>query len=176
MNKIIFAVLISLLMVGCRFFPSFSEINTREASLPGVEKNECKLALSSGTFCQMSQASCSRALAVMTEIKTRPRGAETNILDDSFVQKATQATSQALEACDAELEDWALSSFASGKRASYNIAGLVIPGLQEIKLLIWGGGMMAGFLGNGMGSACMSAVGAGISYAESKKWIACGSR
>jgi hypothetical protein len=174
MNKIIFALLISMMMVGCRFITSFSEINTRQATSPDAVKNECKLALSSGTFCQMSQASCSRALAVMTEIKTRPRNAQSNILSDSFVQNATQATSTSLDKCDAKLENWVLSSFASGKRAPYNVAGLVIPGLQEIKLLIWGGGMMAGFMGNGMGSACMSAVGAGISYAESKKWIECG--
>ena len=90
------------------------------------------------------------------------------------MRKTTQSKVVAGPQCDKGIEDWAISSFATGKRAPYEVASIGIPGLQELKLLIWAGGMAAGFLGDGVGSACMSAIGSGISYAESKRWIRCG--
>ncbi|MEN9826928.1 MAG: hypothetical protein RI953_2673 [Pseudomonadota bacterium] len=158
---------------ACRFFTTLSEPATRSASPFGADKTECALALSSGTVCRMSIQSCTRAVEVMKDIQARPANQRRDILTDEFVQKTSQSKDKIEENCIIELEHWALESIAGGKKAPYNVAGLVIPGLQEIKLLIWGGGMAAGFLGDGVGSACMSAIGSGISYAESKKWIQC---
>lgn len=109
----------------------------------------------------------------MKELKNRPSRTQTDLLADEFVQKISRSSEKITEKCNIDLERWVIASFAGGKRAPYDVAGLVIPGLQEVKLLIWGGGMVAGFLGDGIGSACMSAMGAGISYAESKNWIKC---
>lgn len=96
-----------------------------------------------------------------------------DISSDAFVQSSVEMKMANADVCLPELETWAIKSFALRKKADYDVATLTVPGLQEIKLLIWGGGMMAGFMGDGIGSACMSAVGAGISYAESKRWIQC---
>ncbi|NBW80349.1 hypothetical protein EBR21_01215 [bacterium] len=175
MRKIGFALMICgfFPLSGCRFFTTLSEPATRSASPVGADKSECALALSSGTTCKLSLNSCAIAVEIMKDIQARPAHLRRDILADEFVQKTSQSKEKIEEACNVEVERWALASFAEGKRAPYNVAGLVIPGLQEVKLLIWGGGMAAGFMGDGVGSACMSAIGAGISYAESKKWIQC---
>ena len=121
----------------------------------------------------MSQRGCTEALAVLQDIQLDKALAGKNISNDAFVQNSVEKKVSPSDVCQPELETWAIKSFALRKKANYDVATLTIPGLQEIKLLIWGGGMMAGFMGDGIGSACMSAVGAGISYAESKSWIQC---
>lgn len=121
----------------------------------------------------MSQRSCTEALAVLKDIHLDKTLAGKNISNDALVQSSAEKKVMSTDICQPELEAWALKSFALRKKADYDVATLTIPGLQEIKLLIWGGGMMAGFMGDGIGAACMSAVSAGISYAESKSWIQC---
>jgi len=159
---------------GCRLLSSASEVNARQASSLKPKINPCYLALSSGVQCQMGARACERALVIMSEVKKRPVNLQRDILADEFVQKMSQSKVDSVTQCDKEIEDWTIASFAAGKRAAYEVAGIGIPGLQELKLLIWGGGMAAGFLGDGVGAACMSAISAGISYAESKRWIRCG--
>ena len=175
-TALMLACIISACIISaCKYIPSFSEIATRSASRESAlpVKEPCMLALNNGRACRMSTQRCEQALSVLSEVKNRPLASQKEILKDAFVQKVTAQKISSAELCETELERWALNTIALGKSAPYDVAALIIPGLQEIKFLVWGGGMMAGFLGDGVGSACMSAVGASISYAESKQWIAC---
>jgi hypothetical protein len=160
-------------MNACRLLTSLSEPAARQATSLKTQNNDCTLAMSNNVTCRLSAESCERALEIMKDIAQRRSKSSRNILSDEFVQKVSASSEPRQEACSPSDEKWALSSFAQEKRAPYEVAGITVPGLQEIKLLIWGGGMVAGFLGDGVGSACMSAIGSGISYAESKKWIIC---
>lgn len=169
------ALMLASIIPGCKYIPSWSEIATRSASRESAlsVKEPCMLALNNGRACRMSTQRCGQALGVLSDVKSRPTESQKDILKDAFVQKVSAQYISSADLCEPELESWALKTIALGKPAPYDVAALIIPGLQEIKFLVWGGGMMAGFLGDGVGSACMSAMGASISYAESKNWISC---
>ena len=175
MKKLTCAGLTALMLslCGCRFFTSFSEPASRQASSLKSKSGQCALALSSGMTCLLSEGSCHQAIELMKEIKIWSQTKKKTILNDDFVQQVSRSSEVPTEKCDRDLERWVIATFSAGKPAPFDVAGLKIGGLQELKLLIWGGGMVAGFLGDGVGSACMSAIGAAIGYAESKKWIEC---
>ncbi|MEY3901030.1 MAG: hypothetical protein RL189_336 [Pseudomonadota bacterium] len=159
-------------LAGCKYL-SFSETMTRTAEPKPQTAEPCFLALSNGEICQMGAQQCSNSRAFLDEFKKNPPPSQRDILKENLVQTVIRKEVQSAQACNADLERWALKTMAAGKPAPFDVAGLSIAGLQEIKLVIWAGGMMAGFMGDGVGSACMSIIGAGVSYAESKKWISC---
>jgi hypothetical protein len=175
MRTILIATLGILLAAvpACRLLTTLSEPAARQATSLKAPAGDCTLAMSNNVTCRMSSGACTRALEIMKDIKLRSTRASHDILADEFVQRVSRSAEPRQESCNSSDEQWALKSFAGEKKAPYDVAGIVVPNLQELKLLIWGGGMVAGFLGDGVGSACMSAIGAGISYAESKSWIKC---
>lgn len=159
-------------LVSCKFL-SLSETMTRSAQPKLQPAEPCFLALSNGEICQMGAKQCENNRAFLDDFKKNPPPSQPDILKDNLIQSVIQKKPQSAQPCNSDLESWALKTMTAGKAAPYNAAGFTVTLLQELKLVIWAGGMMAGFMGDGVGSACMSAVGAGISYAESKRWISC---
>ena len=96
------------------------------------------------------------------------RSADAKLLKDHFVRSAAPVDTETLDACDPELQDWALQSFARRQFAPYDVAALNIPRMGDLRLFLSSGGILAGLMGDGVGAACMSVIGAGLKYAQTR--------
>jgi len=118
-----------------------------------------------------NKSSVSAIMQEMSSFKNSPT--DTKELKKAFPQDEVKnfSDSKNLSPCDLETESWVIASFAKKSIQPYEVAALGIPHLSEIKLLIFGGGFVAGMAGDHIGASCMSVIGAGVSYACDKGWL-----
>jgi hypothetical protein len=176
LSSLCFVLFAVVILGACMRKASLSETATRTSSFKNKENRDagvCMLATSSGTVCRLSLRACDQARAALKDIQADKTARSINLLEDTFAQSALAKGIQSSQVCEADLETWSVKSLSLRQRAPVEVASISMRGLQEIKFLIWLGGFAAGMLGDGVGAACMSAVGAGLGYAENKGWIQC---
>jgi len=125
------------------------------------------LATSEGSVCRVSKDA--RATAILEHA----RPGDPRVIDDPFVRQASASDlhARADTTCEPLFEEWALRSFVLGHSAPYDVAALTIPMLGELKLLLSGGGIVLGLTNHGTAAACVSALSAGLDYAQQRGWV-----
>jgi hypothetical protein len=139
-----------------------------------LEENNPLIININGKSCLINDKNKSSVAALLEEMsKQTSSQSDTSELKKAFPKKEISAyvDSKNLEKCDKEIESWVIASFAKKSIQPYDIAGIGIRHLSEIKLLIFGGGFVAGLAGDHIGASCMSVIGAGVSYACDKGWL-----
>ena len=127
-----------------------------------------------GKSCLVNDKNKSSVAAIIQEMSSlKNSSTDTKVLKKAFPQEEVKSYSDSknLSPCDLETESWVIASFAKKSIQPYEVAALGIPHLSEIKLLIFGGGFVAGMAGDHIGASCMSVIGAGVSYACDKGWL-----
>lgn len=127
-----------------------------------------------GKSCLVHEENKSAVNAIFQEMITNPsQKNDDQELKRAFPKEEVSKIKESsnLTVCDNDIEKWVISSFAHKTIQPYNIAGIGVSHLSEIKLLIVGGGIVAEIAGDHVGATCMSVIGAGVSYACDKGWL-----